>query len=203
MYTLGTLLPKIAFISTLLLLTAACSGGSESTDMPTPTPEVVEQFTVEGSSMETALYNGDVIDVHRYTAPVKAGDLIVFYIPTAPDRQFVKRVIAGPGQLVQFGDGTVKVDGDVLDEPYVSAPTECQVQLGCSFQVPPNDQPPVPSPGSSPISVAVPGKLEIDDSACETIACYFVLGDNRPNASDSRQGWFVPVVNIVGWVTGR
>jgi signal peptidase I len=32
---------------------------------------------------------------------------------------------------------------------------------------------------------------------------YFVLGDNRPNSTDSHLGWFVPVEDIIGkaWVT--
>ena len=34
-------------------------------------------------------------------------------------------------------------------------------------------------------------------------ANYFVLGDNRPNSSDSHLGWFVPVDNLVGkaWIS--
>ncbi len=38
-------------------------------------------------------------------------------------------------------------------------------------------------------------------SQCEFVVpadSYFVLGDNRPNSSDSRQGWFVPKENIIG-----
>ena len=34
-------------------------------------------------------------------------------------------------------------------------------------------------------------------------ANYFVLGDNRPNSSDSHLGWFVPVDNLIGkaWIS--
>jgi len=152
------------------------------------------QFTMEGGSMEPTLLNGTLLDVLRYASPPATGDLIVFHAPTSPSREFLKRVIAGPGQTVSIASGEVSVDGTALIEPYIKGTTEC-LQAGCTFIIA-DAQPAVPDPGASPISVS-PGAPQPE---CETSACYFVMGDNRQNSSDSRQGWLVPVQNIVGRV---
>lgn len=152
------------------------------------------QFRMEGAGMEPTLHDGNVLDVLRYDRPVASGDLIVFHAPTSPSREFLKRVVAGPGQTVSIAAGKASVDGQALTEPYIQGTTEC-FEAGCTFVIP-DAQPAVPNPGASPLSVS-PGAPQPE---CETSACYFVLGDNRMNSSDSRGGWLVPVQNIIGYV---
>lgn len=158
--------------------------------------------------MNPTLSSGEEADVLRYKAPIVPGDIIVFPAPTSVDRQFIQRVIAGPGQAVEIVNHSgpsgrdiesseVRVDGQTLDEPYAIGVTECSRQLGCMFTVPGTQDPPVPDQDPSPISIQPPN---YDNSACQTTACYFVMGDNRQNSSDSRQGWLVPVDNIIGYI---
>lgn len=145
--------------------------------------------------MEPTLTNGSQLNVIRYNAPVENGDLIVFEAPTSIHRESLKRVIAGPGQTIEISSGQVQVDGRSLSEAYVQGPTECST-AGCTFTIPANAAPAIPEPANTPIAIAEgPRQPE-----CKASACYFVLGDNRQNSSDSRQGWLVPVQNIIGYV---
>ncbi|HUX88036.1 MAG TPA: signal peptidase I, partial [Chloroflexota bacterium] len=50
------------------------------------------------------------------------GDIIVFQYPRDPTRQFIKRVIGVPGDVVQIQDSRVYVDNVPLNEPYIMAP---------------------------------------------------------------------------------
>ena len=62
------------------------------------------------------------------------GDVVGLYVG---NRLLVKRIIAGPGQWVNITeDGTVYVDGEVLDEPYVAEKSlgDCNIEL--PYQVP-------------------------------------------------------------------
>lgn len=78
---------------------------------------------VDGQSMEPTLWHGDLMLVRAlgYTDP-KPGDVVVLTKAfDAAEGPIVKRVIAVGGQQVEidYAAGTVRVDGAVLEEPYI------------------------------------------------------------------------------------
>lgn len=80
---------------------------------------------VDGPSMENTLHTNDRLFVNRFMYEPKTGDIVVFTPEKYPKKPFIKRVIATEGQTVDidFETGTVVVDGEVLDEPYIKVPT--------------------------------------------------------------------------------
>lgn len=79
---------------------------------------------VVGDSMYPTLHSGDVMLVRDlgYTDP-QPGDIVVLTKEfDAAEGPIVKRVIAVGGQTVEidYDAGTVTVDGQVLDEPYIN-----------------------------------------------------------------------------------
>ena len=64
----------------------------------------------------------------------RQGDLVAFYIG---NKLLVKRVIAGPADYVSItDDGTVYVNGKVLDEPYITQKALGECDLEFPYQVP-------------------------------------------------------------------
>jgi signal peptidase I len=131
----------------------------------------VQNFNVEGTSMEPSLHNGELILVDKWTYlfhPPQRGDVIVFVAPPDPALDFVKRIIGVPGDRISVSGTTIIVDGVTLNESYVAAinqgnPYDANIQ---NKIVPPN--------------------------------MYFVLGDDRVRSDDSRRWGFVPRMNIIG-----
>jgi signal peptidase I len=82
---------------------------------------VVQAFKIPSGSMEETLLIGDHILVnkflYRFTSPERF-DVIVFKYPWEDDRDFIKRVIALPGDRVQVRNKTVYVNDRPLQEPY-------------------------------------------------------------------------------------
>ena len=88
---------------------------------------------ISGESMEPTLGDGDIIVLLK-TDRFEPGDLCGFYWQ---NRLLLKRVIALPGSYVEIdADGYVAVDGELLDEPYVTdrALGECDITF--PYQVP-------------------------------------------------------------------
>lgn len=88
---------------------------------------------IYSDSMTPTLVEGDIV-VSVKTGDLEPGDVIAFYYN---NKILVKRVIAGPGDWVDMDeDGTVYVNGEPLEEPYLQEKAfgECDIQL--PYQVP-------------------------------------------------------------------
>lgn len=103
------------------------------------TEYVAHHTSVEGSSMETTLENGDQIIVENisyYRHEPERFDIIVF--PNSEGVNYIKRIIGLPGETVQILDGFVYINGQQLDEAYGNEVIEDaglakdEIQLGAS-----------------------------------------------------------------------
>ena len=163
-----------------LLSLAACSGGDDSNPSSPPTATNGGMLMTR-ASMTPTIEDGQEVEIIPYgDAEPQPGDIVAFRLPSNPSWTAIKRIVAQSGDTVEIRgtDGAVVVNGAALDEPYFEGETTCRVP--CSWILP---------PAGSGHSLG----------ECPTI-CYFVLGDNRRNSSDSRQDWLVPAEDIFGWI---
>jgi signal peptidase I len=76
-----------------------------------------------GQSMEPTLHDQEYILVYKsiysYRPPAR-GDIIVFQYPLNPRSDYIKRIIAVPGDVISVLNQTVIVNGVTLSEPYVN-----------------------------------------------------------------------------------
>lgn len=83
---------------------------------------IVQNFRIEGPSMEPNLYEGQFLLVNKLAyrlGQVQRGDIVVFQYPHDPQRDFIKRVVGLPGEHIEIVRGQVWINGQPLDEPYV------------------------------------------------------------------------------------
>jgi signal peptidase I len=103
----------------------------------------------------------------------KRGDIIVFRYPVDPSKDFIKRVIALPGDTVRIQDKQVFVNDKPLSEPYAVHSDSRILPLS-----------------ASPRDNMVPVKVPADN--------LFVMGDNRDESYDSRFWKFVEMSELRG-----
>lgn len=170
---------------------------------------VVEAFQIPSGSMIPTLEIGDHIFVSKFSygigipftdkkilelAEPKRGDVIVFKYPLGPETDYIKRVVALPGETIEVRRNEIWIDGKPL--PREQAPEPCRhpdVQRPCitwieranggAYQV-------IHEIGRGPGADARSWKVPADH--------VFVMGDNRDNSNDSRVWEFVPYKLIKG-----
>ncbi|MBA2284148.1 MAG: signal peptidase I [Ktedonobacteraceae bacterium] len=83
----------------------------------------VQSFRTEGQSMEPGLHTGDYVLVNKllylWQQPQR-GDVIVFHYPLDTHVDFIKRIIGVPGDTISTTSTGVSVDGQLIQEPYIS-----------------------------------------------------------------------------------
>lgn len=87
---------------------------------------VSARIRVDSFSMEPTLNKGDFVIVNKVSYKLgspRQGDIIVFHYPPNPEEQYIKRVIGLAGDQIRIADGEVYINGELLIEPYIQAPT--------------------------------------------------------------------------------
>ena len=88
---------------------------------------------IYGTSLTPSLQNGDIV-ISLKSAEFAEGDIVAFYYN---NKILVKRIIAKPGDWVNIdAEGTVFVNGQELQEPYITdkAYGDCNIEF--PYQVP-------------------------------------------------------------------
>jgi len=137
---------------------------------------VVQAFKIPSGSMLPTLQIGDHLLVNKFLywfTDTQRGDIIVFKFPQDEGRDFIKRVIALPGDKVEVRGKRVYVNDKPVQESYA-------VHLDPSMQ----ENPHSPRDNFSPVKVPA-GQL-------------FMMGDNRDYSMDSRFWGFLDIKKIKG-----
>ncbi len=137
---------------------------------------IVSPFVVDGDSMHPTFKNLDYLIVDEflyYFQTPERGDVIVFRYPGNPSIFYIKRIIGLPGETVSINHGVVTIT----------------------------------TASGEKIGLGEPYIVNEDATYTKNVSLspeeYFVMGDNRPNSSDSRVWGPLPRRDIIGRVDLR
>jgi signal peptidase I len=85
----------------------------------------IQTYVVVMTSMEPSFHEGQRLVVNKVVyifGEPERGDVVIFRAPNQQHDDFIKRVIALPGDTVEVKDRAVYVNGIKLDEPYIKSP---------------------------------------------------------------------------------
>lgn len=188
---------------------------------------VGEPFKIPSGSMLPSLLVGDFILVNKFTygirIPVlnkkvvdmnspKRGDVMVFRYPMDTSKDFIKRVIGLPGDVVSYKNKRLILNGTPVPTEPAGTLTEVDERGGFqrydAFSERLGEKPHVMmNMPERPVLVGPPREFP-NKKNCEYneegVTCtvpaghYLMMGDNRDNSDDGRYWGFVPEENIVG-----
>ncbi|OQB06431.1 MAG: Signal peptidase I P [bacterium ADurb.Bin212] len=144
---------------------------------------LIQPFIVEGGSMLPNFIDKEYLLAEKleyFVGEPKRGDVIIFKYPNNPTTNFIKRVIALPGESIEIQNSQIKI----INKEHPQG-----VILNESAYIPSN----------------VKTLTQTKDKYAKTLGEdeFFVMGDNREHSSDSREWGVLPKANIIGkaWLT--
>jgi signal peptidase I len=137
---------------------------------------VLQQFAVEGTSMLTTLHPSDRVLVNKLSYRLhdpRRGDVVVLkrIESNAQERDLIKRVVALPGETIEYRDCQLFIDSQLVNEPYLDP------------------------------QIVAPNRCGADQPAVQVQPKHvFVMGDNRGGSLDSRDASVGQVAysNLIG-----
>jgi signal peptidase I len=189
---------------------------------------LIEPFKIPSGSMIPTLQVGDFILVNKFTYGVRLpiinqkivqinnpsrGDVMVFHYPENPSVDYIKRVVALPGDIVEYRNKKLFINE--VEQPQVLAGDYNYVETGLNFVHTQRYQETLGERKHELLVNPDMPVLRLDsvihfagDDGCvyadNGLRCkvpegnYFMMGDNRDNSRDSRYWGFVPDNQIVG-----
>jgi len=157
---------------------------------------VMEAFKVPSPAMMPTLLVGDHFFVSKLPFRPRRGEVILFRYPLDPSVDYVKRVVALAGDTVQLRDGHLSINGVDLSRPAPSGTCEEALEGEPALDWPCEVW--AEGGGSYPYQVIENARHDPFGPFTVPPATVFVLGDNRPNSSDSRAWGAVPLANVKG-----
>lgn len=146
---------------------------------------VVRTFYIPSESMVPTLQRQDVLLVNEFAyrfIPPRRGDIVVFRPPIQSSSNFIKRVIAIPGDTLRIRRGVVYVNGKAQREPYIEQKPDYNlvvknygiyVDEGSGYEA------------LDPTQADVPARRYWQTPDRIPNGFYFVMGDNRNDSEDS------------------
>ncbi len=128
---------------------------------------------INGSSMFPTFIDKELLIPNKIIykiRPPKRGEVVIFKSPANKQIDYIKRVIALPGETVLLKNSKFYINGEELEEPYLGSDVYTS---GGSFL-------------TEGVEITVPENS------------YFLCGDNRPHSSDSREFGPIDIADFIG-----
>ena len=189
---------------------------------------VVEAFKIPSGSMIPSLAIGDQIFVNKFIyglrvpftsirlvdfAMPKRGDVVVFICPEPPNEDYIKRVVALPGDEIRVRGGVISINGKPVDRNPLGQSTHWDRDSRSESWYPFSSMAYQETMGDHTFNVLQ--ETEMGRTAADygpfvvPEGHVFAMGDNRDHSHDSRVWGPVPMQNILGrsmfvwWSWGR
>ena len=185
---------------------------------------VAEPFQIPSSSMRPGLVVGDFILVNKFNYGIRMpiannvvipvnkigrGDVVVFAYPENESVSFIKRIVALPGDTIEYRDKKLTINGqpvptqdlpDYLEGDSLRYFKHFEEQLGeHRHQAISYPEAPAFVQGASKFAHRDQCRYSVEGVVCKVPeGHFFMMGDNRDNSLDSRYWGFVPESHIVG-----
>lgn len=141
---------------------------------PIPSPMQAKDFMFRGVPMFPSYRDGQVWRYEKYTSQQLKRSTVVVFTDPSDGRIMAKRIIGLSGDMLMVKDGNVYLNGQILNENNYINPGEKTTEGSFLHEG---------------VTITVPQEN------------YFIMGDNRPYSSDSREWGFVPNDKIIGILT--
>lgn len=175
---------------------------------------VFEPFRIPSKSMVPSLLVGDFVVVSKFsyglrlpvthtkildTGQPRRGDIAVFRYPRDPGIDYIKRIVAVPGDTVAYHDKQLYINGKPVSRQDLGLYDGPDADLDSQMQA---FKESLPGAGHAYKMLQVVDAAGPDVDEVEVPeGHYFAMGDNRDNSADSRIWGFVPEENLVGRAT--